>query len=94
MDSVITTSCVKMKIKIYYNTKCLALVAIIIQEILVLFLSNDSHHFQNSYISILHGGMECLDLPGSSVVKNLPAIQIAGDSGDMGSIPGSGRPSG
>ena len=26
--------------------------------------------------------------------KNLPAIQIVGDSGDMGSIRGSGRPSG
>ena len=38
-----------MKIKIYYNKKCLALVAIIIQEILVLFLSYDSHHFQNSH---------------------------------------------
>ena len=46
---MITTSCVKVKIKIYYNKKCLALVAIIIQEILVLFLSYDSHHFQNSH---------------------------------------------
>ena len=30
-----------------------------------------------------------LGFPGGSVVKNLPAI--AGDSGDRGSIPGSGR---
>ena len=29
------------------------------------------------------------DFPGGSVVKNLPAN--AGDTGDMGSIPGSGR---
>ena len=30
-----------------------------------------------------------MDFPGGAVVKNLPAN--AGDSGDMGSIPGSGR---
>ena len=31
----------------------------------------------------------CMGFPGGSVVKNLPAS--AGDTGDMGSIPGSGR---
>ena len=31
-----------------------------------------------------------MGFPGGSVVKNLPAN--AGDTGDLGSIPGSGRP--
>ena len=49
--------------------------------------------FRIHTISILHGGMECLDFPGGSMVKkNLPAVEIAGDSGDKGSTPGSGRP--
>ena len=33
-----------------------------------------------------------MGLPGNSAVKNLPAN--AGDAGDMGLIPGSGRPAG
>ena len=33
-----------------------------------------------------------LGFPGDSVIKNLPTN--AGDAGDMGSIPGSGRPPG
>ena len=33
--------------------------------------------------------MFTLGLPGASVVKNPPAI--AGDAGDLGSVPGSGR---
>ena len=37
----------------------------------------------------LVGSLHLMSFPGGSVVKNLPAS--AGDTGDMGSIPGSGR---
>ena len=40
-----------------------------------------------SYYTVVYKGF-----PGSSVVKNSPAN--AGDAGDVGSVPGSGRPPG
>ena len=69
-----TTSCVEMKIKIYCNTKCLALIITIIQKKYWFhFFLTIPNTFRVYNISILNGGRVCL---GDGEGRGIRLVQL------------------